>query len=104
MKENRRVVRKERSDTQKEDIPKVNRATSSKPAKELEELIKALRNREYNTHREKETWEDRVSYLQRVEARSAVKIEGSVGREIKRNLPTPCPSCSNRRKRTTKTV
>ena len=104
LKENKRVVLKGRSDTQKGDTPKVNRATSSKPAKELEVLIKALRSREYNTQREKETWEDRVDYLQKIEARSAVKIKGSVGREIKRNSPTPCPSCSNRRKKTTKTV
>ena len=33
-----------------------------------------------------------------------MKIKGSVGREIKRNLPTPCPSCSDRRNKATKTV
>ena len=104
LRENKKVVLRGRVNTPKEDTTKATRATSSKPAKELEELIKALRNREYNTLTEKRTWEERVDYLQKVEARWAVKIKGSVGREIKRNLPTPCPSCSNRRKRTTKTV
>ena len=32
------------------------------------------------------------------------QIKGTVGKEIKRNLPTPCPSCSGRRKKTTKTI
>jgi hypothetical protein len=94
LKDNKRVVLKGRSDTQRKDTPKGNRATSSKPAKELEELIKALKNKEYRTQKEKTSWEDRVEYLQNVEARRAVKIKGTVGREIKRNLPTPCPSCS----------
>ena len=70
----------------------------------MEELVQALKNKEYRTQKEKESWEDRVDYLQRREARWAVKIKGTVGREIKRNLPTPCPSCSGRRKKTTKTI
>ena len=45
-----------------------------------------------------------MEYLQNVEARWAAKIRGTVGREIKRNLPTPCPSCSGRRKKATKTI
>ena len=45
-----------------------------------------------------------MEYLQNVEARWGVKIKGTVGREIKRNLPTPCPSCSGRRKKATKTI
>ena len=55
LKENKRVVLKGRSDTQKKDTPKGNRATSSKPAKELEELIRALENRKYKTQREEES-------------------------------------------------
>jgi hypothetical protein len=70
----------------------------------LEELVQALKNKEYRTQKEKKSWEDRVDYLQKVEARWAVKIKGTVGREIKRNLPTPCPSCSGRRKKATKTI
>jgi hypothetical protein len=46
----------------------------------LEELIQALKNKEYRTQKEKESWEDRVDYLQKQEARWAVKIKGTVGR------------------------
>jgi hypothetical protein len=67
-------------------------------------LIQALKNKEYRTQKEKESWEDRVDYLKKLEARWAVKSKGTVGREIKRNLPTPCPSCSGRRKKATKTI
>jgi hypothetical protein len=45
-----------------------------------------------------------VDYLQKQEARWAVKIKGTVGRKMKRNLPTPCSSCSGRKKKTTKTI
>jgi hypothetical protein len=44
-----------------------------------------------------------VDYLQKVEARWEVKLKGTVGREIKRNLFTPCSSCSGRRKKSTET-
>ena len=91
LKEKTKVVLKGRSDTQRKDTPKDNRATSSKPAKEMEELINALENKEYRTQKERRSWEDRVEYLQNVEARWGVKIKGSVGREIKRNFPNPMP-------------
>jgi hypothetical protein len=42
LREKTNVVLKGRSENQKKDNPKENRATSSKPAKELEELNKAL--------------------------------------------------------------
>jgi hypothetical protein len=67
-------------------------------------LERALKNQEYRTQKEKESWIDRVDYLRKREARWAVKIKGTVGGEIKRILPTPCPSCSGRRKKTTKTI
>ena len=41
----------------------------------MEELINALENKEYRTQKEKRSWEDRVEYLQNVEARWAVKIK-----------------------------
>ena len=82
-----------------EECEESSRATSSNIPKELEDLVKALKNRTYRTEKEKRSLEDRVKYLRRVEARWAVKIKGTVGREIKRNLLTP-----SRRKRTTKTV
>ena len=104
LKEKPKVILKGRPTKQEQEPTEGNRATSSNPCKELEELVQALKNKEYRTQREKETWEDRVDYLQKREAGWAVRIKGSVGKEIKRNLPTPCPSCSGRRKKATKTI
>jgi hypothetical protein len=80
LEEKPRVVLKGRSINKEKDPIESNRATSSKASKELEELVQALKNKEYKTQEEKESWEDRVEYLQKVEARWAVKIKGTVGR------------------------
>jgi hypothetical protein len=104
LKEKTKVILKGRPIKQEKEPTAGNRATSSNPCKELEELVQALKNKEYRTQKEKESWEDRVDYLQKRAARWRVKIKGTVGREIKRNLPTPCPSCSGRRKKATKTI
>jgi hypothetical protein len=100
----KRIILKGRTQKPNERIPERTGATSSKPSKELEELVNALENQQYRTQKERISWEDRVDYLQKVAAREAIKTKGSAGREIKRNLPTPCPSCSGRRKKTTKTI
>ena len=48
--------------------------------------------------------EDRLDYLKKVKDRWDVKVKGSAGEAIKRTLPSPCPSCTGRSKRTTETI
>ena len=71
LREKKNIVLKGRTQEPNERISEKTRATSSKPAKELEELAKALENQDYRSVKERRSWEDRVDYLQKVAAREA---------------------------------
>jgi hypothetical protein len=80
LKEKTKVILRGRPAKQEKEPTDGNRATSSNPCKELEELIQVLKNKEYRTQKEKESWEGRVDYLQRRKARLLLVFGTSLSR------------------------